>query len=248
MFVFFSTAGAMNRIEFIQEYKLADPDATREEVGAAWLEYREAEEKQLAREAEEKRLAREAEEKRLAREAEEKRLAREAEEKRLAREAEEKRLAREAEEKRLALELAIEQEKTKQGLGWSSLFLSRHTVSFTYCPSFDPSVPLICLCDVCVRSSSLPLLRLFVLSLSLSAHFTLHFSLTGVSGGGCGATTGANGTASACLSAVTSLEFSPYEMVFLLALARSKNSSFQSVNLVVCRSAPRCQDWPARTW
>jgi hypothetical protein len=37
----------------------------------------------------------------------------------------------EAEEKRLALELAIEQEKTKQGFGWSSLFLSRHTVSFT---------------------------------------------------------------------------------------------------------------------
>jgi hypothetical protein len=232
MFVFFSTAGAMNRIEFIQEYKLADPDATREEVGAAWLEYREAEEKQLAREAEEKRLAREAE----------------AEEKRLAREAEEKRLAREAEEKRLALELAIEQEKTKQGLGWSSLFLSRHTVSFTYCPSFDPSVPLICLCDVCVRSSSLPLLRLFVLSLSLSAHFTLHFSLTGVSGGGCGATTGANGTASACLSAVSSLEFSPYEMDFAGPLPVSKSSSFQSFNLVVCRSAPRCQDWPARTW
>jgi hypothetical protein len=159
MLLFFPTAGAMNRIEFIQEYKLADPDATREEVGAAWLEYREAEEKQLAREAEEKRLAREAEEKRLAREAEEKRL------------------ARKAEEKRLALELAIEQEKTKQGLGWSSLFLSRHTVSFTYCPSFDPSVPLICLCDVCVRSSSLPLLRLFVLSLSLSAHFTLYLHL-----------------------------------------------------------------------
>jgi hypothetical protein len=61
MLLFFPTAGAMHRIEFIQEYKLADPDATREEVGAAWLEYREAEEKQLAREAEEKRLAREAE-------------------------------------------------------------------------------------------------------------------------------------------------------------------------------------------
>jgi hypothetical protein len=170
----------MNRIEFIRDYKIVDPDATREDISAAWVEYRE--EKRLAREAK-------AEEKRLAREAE-------AEEKRLAREAEEKRLAREAEEKRLALELAIEQEKTKQGLGWSSLFLSLSVSSIAF-PSFDPSVQLICLCGVGVRCS----LSLF-LSLSLPVSLFIFTCLwwcrsPGVSGGG-GATTDPNGTTSAC--------------------------------------------------
>jgi hypothetical protein len=184
-----STAGAMNKIEFMTKYKVADPNATRDDILAAWVEY--AEEKRLAREAEEKRLAREAEEKRLAREAEaeEKRLAREAE-------AEEKRLAREAEAEEKRLELAIEQEKTKQvrqGFGRSSLFLA-----LLSCLPIELSVLLIlspALFNLpfasCIDCVPLPISLLIL-------HLFVVFS--GVSnGGGDRATTDAKGTFSACV-------------------------------------------------